>query len=236
MNFLFDVDGTLTPPRKPMKDSFKNYFGQWVNSVQKAGHKAFLVTGSDKHKTIEQIGLPLYRLLDGCYQSCGNELYIRDRLVKYSQWKMSANLHLDILEVLEKSKWYGRAENNIEERVGMINISAVGRSASNVLRKEYYTWDKATGERLDIVNQLSYKYPDLFFSIGGEISIDIYPKGKDKSQILKDMTGECIFFGDKCSKGGNDFEISTMVKRSYNVSDWKQTEEILRAFSLSNEI
>ena len=33
MNFLFDVDGTLTPPRKPMQDSFKKDFGQWVNRV-----------------------------------------------------------------------------------------------------------------------------------------------------------------------------------------------------------
>ena len=169
MNFLFDVDGTLTPPRRPIEDSFKNYVGQWVNNVQKAGHKVFLVTGSDKDKTIEQIGLPLYRLLDGCYQSCGNELYIRDRLVKYSQWKMSANLHLDILEVLEKSKWYGRAENNIEERVGMINISTVGRSASNVLRKEYYTWDRSNKERLKMCQNIMKKFPEIEASIGGQI-------------------------------------------------------------------
>ena len=140
---------------------------------------------------------------------------------------MPADLHLDILEILEKSKWYGRAENNIEERVGMINISTVGRSASKVLRKEYHAWDQASGERLDIVDELSYKYPDLSFTIGGEISIDIYPNGKDKSQVLDDMEGETIFFGDRCEKGGNDFTIATMADQSFNVNSWRQTYEIL---------
>tara|TARA_Y100000593_G_scaffold72224_1_gene132662 strand:+ start:388 stop:1086 length:699 start_codon:yes stop_codon:yes gene_type:complete len=227
VNFLFDVDGTLTPPRGKMDREFDKFFGQWTVYQQSKGNKVYFVTGSDRAKTLEQVSISLYRLIDGSYQSCGNELYVRDRLTKYSQWKMPADLHLDIIEVLEKSKWYGRAENNIEERVGMVNISTLGRSASKVLRKEYYTWDKASGERLDIVDQLSHKHPDISFTIGGEISIDIYPNGKDKSQVLADMEGETIFFGDRCEKGGNDFTIATMADRSFSINSWRQTYEIL---------
>ena len=227
MNFLFDVDGTLTPPRSKMDKEFRIFFGEWVLQQQYAEHKVFLVTGSDRKKTLEQTGLALYRLVDGVYQSCGNEFYIRNRLIKHSNWHMSPDLHLDILDILQKSEWYGRADNNIEERTGMINISTVGRSATKVLRKEYYNWDTNSCEREKIAEELSFKYPDLEFSIGGEISIDIYPKGNDKSQVLSDMQGKCVFFGDRCENGGNDFTIATMSDVSYNVNSWEQTYEIL---------
>jgi len=227
MNFLFDVDGTLTPPRGKMDKEFRLFFGEWVLHQQYIKNKVFLVTGSDREKTLEQIGISLYRLMDGVYQSCGNEFYIRNRLIKYSNWRMSPDLHLDILDVLQKSEWYGRADNNIEERTGMINITTVGRSASKVLRKEYYKWDTKSCERERIAEKLSHKYPDLEFSIGGEISIDIYPEGNDKSQVLSDMDGECTFFGDRCEVGGNDYTIAIMSNNSYNVKDWKDTQKII---------
>ena len=100
MNFLFDVDGTLTPARKPMIDEFRRFFGHWVVKQQTNSNKVFLVTGSDKDKTIEQVGLPLWRLVDGSYQCSGNQLYKRGRLVKESNWLMSAELRLDILNIL----------------------------------------------------------------------------------------------------------------------------------------
>lgn len=230
MNFLFDVDGTLTPARKPMIDRFRRFFGHWVVRQQTNGNKVFLVTGSDKDKTIEQVGLPLWRLVDGSYQCSGNQLYKRGRLVKESNWLMSAELRLDILNILEKSRWYGRAENNIEERVGMVNISTVGRSCDKVLRREYFEWDKRNHERVDIAEDLSKKHPQLEFSIGGEISIDIYPKGKDKSQVLSDMEGRCFFFGDMCHTGGNDYTLAVMCDNYYNVNSWKQTMSILRDY------
>ena len=90
----------------------------------------------------------------------------------------------------------------------MINISTIGRDCNAVSRREYYNWDKERGERIDIAHNLSNKkIPDLSFAEvkGGEISIDIFPKGNDKSQVLNHMEGETCFFGDKCGVGGNDF-------------------------------
>lgn len=227
MNFLFDVDGTLTPPRESITPEFKKFFGRWVGVQQGNGHKVFFVTGSDRDKTVEQVGLPLWRFVDGSYQCSGNQLYSGGKLIKQSEWMMSADLHYDIIELLEKSRWYGKADENIEERVGMVNISTVGRSATNILRKEYFEWDNRNHERVKIKEELSTKYEDLEFSIGGEISIDIYPKGKNKSQVLDDMDGDSIFFGDKCQEGGNDYEIATKSWRHYDVQDWQHTLAIL---------
>lgn len=56
------------------------------------------------------------------------------------------------------------------------------------------------------------------FSIGGQISFDVFPTGWDKTYCLQHLETEAKktggipyttvhFFGDKTFKGGNDFEI-----------------------------
>lgn len=234
INFLFDIDGTLTPARGSMDKEFDAMFGQWVHKQQNKNNKVFFVTGSDREKTKSQLSESLVRLVDGIYQNSGNQLYIRNHLRWEKHWQVPDSLIEDLNKILEKSKWYGKAENNIEYRRGemsaipmMINFSTIGRSANAVQRKEYFEWDKGKGERLDIVDKLSSKYDDISFAIGGEISIDIYPKGRDKSQVLSNMVGETIFFGDRCQVGGNDYEIAVMSNTYYDVSGWQETKKII---------
>ena len=55
------------------------------------------------------------------------------------------------------------------------------------------------------------------YSIGGQISFDVFPTGWDKTYCLKHLESEknlsgveyttIHFFGDKTYKGGNDYEI-----------------------------
>ncbi len=58
------------------------------------------------------------------------------------------------------------------------------------------------------------------FSIGGQISFDVFPNGWDKRYCLQHLENEAKkpggiqyttvhFFGDKTMEGGNDFEIYT---------------------------
>jgi phosphomannomutase len=229
-DFLFDVDGTLTPSRGVMTSEFKHSFGLWTNGQKEKRNSVFLVTGSDKQKTIQQVGLPLYRLVDGCYQNCGNQLYKRNRLIKQSPWRMPLSLTIDIMDFVSESRWCGRAANNIEDRVGMANISTVGRDADDELREEYFMWDERNREREEIAGHLSVKYPELEFAIGGEISIDIYPMGKDKSQVLSDMHGKTIFFGDRCHRDGNDYHIANKADKYHCVTDWEETKNILETY------
>ena len=230
IHYLFDVDGTLTAARSPIDKDFKQFFGRWVNKVRERGNEVFLVTGSDKPKTIQQLGTDLYRCVNGVYQNGGNQFFIRNSLISESKWGMSPHLHLDLLMIVEKSRWAGTANVNLEERTGMVNFSTVGRAATPDQRKEYYEWDKIHGERKKIAGWLSRRYPRLEFAVGGKVSIDIFPKGKDKSQILKDMTGETIFFGDRCFEGGNDYPIAMKSDKYHQVENWKETKFIITAY------
>lgn len=229
-NFFFDVDGTLTLPRQKMDDEFNAFFTRWYSLQHKRNHKIFFITGSNRDKTIEQLGRQLWISVDGSYQNCANQLYRHGELIKESQWKMPPTLYLDILETIEESLWYGKSTRNIEERVGMVNISTVGRNAPPELRKEYSDWDKRNFEREGISDRFSDKYPDLEFVVGGELSIDIYPKGNNKGQALKDISGETIFFGDKCERGGNDFPIASRATVCHNVSGWQMTWNIMKQY------
>ena len=57
---------------------------------------------------------------------------------------------------------------------------------------------------------------NLTFSIGGQISFDVFPTGWDKTYCLKflpeDDWDEIHFFGDKTFPGGNDYEIFTSAR------------------------
>ena len=234
-NYLFDVDGTLTNSRQPIDKDFKKFFGDWIIRQQNFGNKVFFVTGSDKGKTIEQIGLSLWRAANGSYQCSGNQLYRHGKLIKESSWKISAHLRLDLLMIAEKSPWFGKADINIEERVGMANFTTLGRTATKKQREAYYIWDQTTREREKIVETMSLRYPRLKFSIGGEISIDMHPIGKDKSQVLADMDGENIFFGDACSPNGNDFPIASKADILHHVAGWNETYETLRSLYLDHK-
>jgi len=101
----------------------------------------------------------------------------------------------------------------------MINVSPIGRNASIAERNAYEAYDKARNIRRDFVSALREKFPDfgLTYSIGGQISFDVFPTGWDKTYCLKHVEAEkelsgieyttIHFFGDKTYKGGNDYEI-----------------------------
>lgn len=101
----------------------------------------------------------------------------------------------------------------IEFRKGMVNISPVGRNASTKERNEFEAYDKEHQIRSKMVTvlQKEFAHLNLTYSIGGQISFDVFPKGWDKTYALGRIKDEGFteihFFGDKTYKGGNDYEI-----------------------------
>ena len=230
-NFLFDIDGTLTPSRSKIDTNFKSFFLKW-----KQKKSVYLVTGSDKEKTIEQIGIEIWSNVKKSYQSCGNAVYEKGKLIRKLNFNINEKLELFLTNILHKSSWKEKYNLNIDTRIGLINFSTIGRNCPKEARKRYYEWDKKNKEREFICKIVENAFPSLEASIGGEISIDIYPKGKNKAQVLDEITGEIIFFGDRCEKGGNDYPIAKRLeiekeKREYqvfNVSNFNETWKILK--------
>jgi len=226
INYIFDIDGTLTPSRMPIDPDFKSWFLRWCKNKS-----IYFVTGSNKEKTIGQIGMDMWLLPRKMYQSCGNEVYHRGELFSHSDFSITDELRLFLWELLKKSPWYGPNKCNIEKRVGLVNFSTIGRNCSQEQRKKYTSTEN---EREDYVAAIMDRFPDLEASIGGEVSIDIYKRGHSKAQILKDIMGYSIFFGDGC-EGGNDASLANRVDKAFQVRDWKETWSILRSMGDKDE-
>lgn len=229
---VFDVDGTLTPSRLQIDPEFKQFFLKWMKNKN-----VVFVTGSDKDKTIEQIGLDIWNNASACMQSCGNHIFIKGEEVSKNPWEASEPLIALLEQFLVVSKYRKRTSNHIEHRTGLCNFSVVGRNCTQQEREDYGEWDDINKERLDMAHIINESFPELEASVGGQISIDIHPKGANKSQakgwILDKYGKDSIikFYGDKTEKGGNDYDLAKVLESPhtvYQVKDWKETYNLLK--------
>ena len=237
--FIFDVDGTLTPSRLPMTKEFQKFFKQWVKK-----NKFYLVTGSDLPKLQEQIcyfDIEAERI----FTCCGNQMWKPDphivnisaELIYENKFEMSTKLKNTLEVILMGSSYRYRYGNHIEDRGSMVNFSIVGRDCTQEQREEYFEWDHKYKERLKIANIIKSKAKGIDATIGGQISIDIYPKGHDKSQIFKHIEeieniycpDEYIFIGDRTMEGGNDYPLAKLMDKTENcrffqTDGWRRTK------------
>lgn len=226
--FVFDVDGTLTPHRSQMDPDFQQFF---IDFAKK--HDCFLVTGSDYEKTLEQVGPEIMDVVKGMYNCNGSVLTVKGETQYVKNWEYPAELVEFLEEALEVSTWQQHFGNHIEDRGVMINFSIIGRNCPHEARLPYYEWDFKARERLDLCDALMDQF-DVDATAGGQISIDINPKGVNKAQILPDLEeyDHIDFFGDNMGPGGNDRPLAQALvdtKRGipYTVQDWTWTKPTL---------
>ena len=232
--YIFDVDGTLTPSRKKIEHEF------WAPFLIFCRHNhVSLVTGSDRQKTLEQLGLDICYTVKRVYNCSGCDVYEKDKNVYRDTWKPSDEVRQFLQDELDYSQFRIRTDPHIEERPGCINFSILGRGANWTEREVYKEWDKDEHERELIAMRFNERFSNLSATVGGQTGLDIAPFGRDKSQILRDFSkdDDIHFFGDRIEKGGNDHTLAmaivdNMMGTSYNVNDYKETWELLRGFKL----
>ena len=229
--YLFDVDGTLTPPMKKMEGGSAMRFLQWMKDKQ-----VYIVAGSDKKKVNQQLPASILHRVMGVFCSSANELWDQNTLIYKNDWTPSNDLLDYLLKLYHNSHFTPKGKNFIEIRTGMLNFSIVGREAVFEQRDIYNKWDTKNKERQNFASQIKSKFPDIEACVGGQISIDIYPKGQAKSQasiwVTENLKKEMVFFGDKCQQGGNDYPIANdIIQRGcgtyHNVKSYNHTLEIL---------
>ena len=225
--FIFDVDGTLTPSRQGIDKRFAVWFKSFCLS-----NDVYLVTGSDRFKTLEQIGITIYKSCKRVYNCNGNDVWEQDRNVHQNEWTLEETPHTFLAQCLTESEFPLRTGQHFEHRPGMVNFSIVGRGADKEQRAQYVEYDNKKAERLKIAHSFNTMFPELEAKVGGETGIDISPRGYNKSQILKDFDlnkDTIVFFGDAMHMGGNDEPLAIANKSgiNYHVQDWKDTWEKL---------
>jgi len=220
---LFDVDGTLTPPRQQVSAEMVKFLGELKQKVTIG-----FVGGSDFVKISEQLTVDGRNVLDdfdfGFAENgltafrLGKPLVTQSfiDLVGEDKYKKLVNFilrHLSEIDIPIKRGTF------VEFRKGMVNVSPMGRNASQHERNAFEEYDKKHNVRATFIEKLRELCGpenldlDLTFSIGGQISFDVFPAGWDKRYCLQFVENEgfeeIYFFGDKTHVGGNDHEIYT---------------------------
>ncbi|SCV74977.1 BQ2448_8006 [Microbotryum intermedium] len=236
---LFDVDDTLTPARRGISPEVSEVLKQ-VRAKAAIG----FVGGSDLRKISEQLALngqDIWDDFDFCFAEngliaikLGKKLEAASfiNFIGEDKYKKMVRLILHYIADLEIPIKRGTF---IEFRNGMIKCVELDSQVLRMReweaysldsmhhtvvqeRNEFERYDKEAKVRATFVEALKKEFADygLTYSIGGQISFDVFPNGWDKTYALrhteKDNFKEIHFFGDKTYKGGNDYEIYTDLR------------------------
>ncbi|KAF7264475.1 phosphomannomutase [Rhynchophorus ferrugineus] len=213
---LFDVDGTLTKPRNSISPKLEEFLQTKLKPVCTLG----IVGGSDFKKIAEQMnGDDMIHKYDYVFSENGLVWFKkgkeagRQSIQKFmGEEKLQTFINF-VLKYLSDIVLPVKRGTFVEFRAGMLNISPIGRSCSQQERDAFEEYDKKHKIREHMIEALKKQFPDIGFtySIGGQISFDVFPTGWDKTYCLRylEVEGfdEIHFFGDKTDPGGNDFEI-----------------------------
>ncbi len=247
---LFDLDGTLTPPRKRITEKNREKILDLLN-YSRVG----IVTGSTLSYVIEQIDLGLFERGLEVFPCNGTEHWVyanssweskipfismRDHMG--SDWrhlhKILNSMQGELIEILPELPLTGQF---VSYRGSMVNWCPVGREALDADRLAFENLDRSTNLRVGLLvalrDRLRALGKPLTVKLGGSTSFDIYPEGWDKSYVLRHFPSDVVWFvGDRCDPMGNDFEIYEALSsfsRSFKVADHEQTPGVIDEIILS---
>jgi len=250
---LFDMDGTLTEPRKKISTKMAR---ELINLTKITN--VYIVTGSGYDYIEEQCsrlwdsidatntgnlilmpcnGTLVYKWMSGSYKKV-YDISMRSEITVKKYEQLVRTLIRVQSNALNHFK-FPLTGNFISYRGSMINYCPIGRDASNHEREKFKKLDKQFSIRKKLINNIDIlmKQAELdgviTRALGGSTSIDIYPKGWDKTYALKHLQVEnCYFIGDKCIDDGNDRQIYEKVKElglgSFIVNNPQDTIKVIK--------
>jgi phosphomannomutase len=232
---LFDVDNTLTIARGKITPEMK----QMITSVRQAGYHIGCVSGSDLTKLKEQLEESIHEF-DWLFTENGLVTYFCHQTTPFSSTSIVQLLGEEVyqqivnesLAILSQIQLPVKRGTFLELRTGLLNLCPIGRSCSQKEREEFEQYDKQHLLRKSIREKLLSKFGDkIDCSIGGNISLDIFAKGLNKTyclQFIENKYTEIQFFGDNICEGGNDYEIGIDPRVKPNkVTCWNDTYQLL---------
>jgi len=246
---LFDMDGTLTEPRKPFASTLSSPLRQLARLAEIG-----IVTGSDSPLLQEQMQ-PV--LTDNSIRyslhvlPCNGTQYLKPPVFPSEPHSLTESNSMQ--KQMGKVAWRRLMEiiinqqlraseldiplsgHFINNRESLINWCPIGRSATDKERKMFERFDKKYKFRKRVLNELrseltSATIDNVTVKLGGETSFDIYPTGWDKTYSLRYFENSTVWFvGDRAqSPKGNDYEIfKSCEPRSYHTSSPENTVDII---------
>lgn len=239
---IFDLDGTLTPPKQDMKPPMAGLLAALMRQIKVAvtsgGGFARFQTQFLKSLPQDTAGLGNLYLLP----NSGTKFFVwqSDWVEKYEE-NLSESEKKQAVEALRAA--LERCQMNrpaqiygplIEDRGSQITFSGLGQQAPLELKMK---WDPTHEKRRKIVESLQPKIPKFDVRIGGSTSIDITRRGMNKAygihkleQYLGVRLSEMLFVGDALFYGGNDYPVKATGVDCIEVKGPEETERLIRSW------
>tara|TARA_B100001094_G_C18195952_1_gene810991 strand:+ start:12583 stop:13425 length:843 start_codon:yes stop_codon:yes gene_type:complete len=251
---LFDMDGTLTVPRKHIgPEMVKALF----NLSQRC--QIGIVSGSNLSSIKEQVldYLPdVIKSRTVLFPCNSTQVYT------FNSGEYKQVYYIDMIDEISVSSFFELHEfllkqqivicddnpdikirgNFIENRGSILNYCIPGRSSLDEDRKNFGYIDLTRGIRSQTLTRIKTfikrKDLNLSASIGGQTSIDIFPKGWDKTYVMNHVGDYDVitFIGDKCEGSGNDKELYNFQDRLDNLVCFKTSSEKETLSIIYNEL
>jgi HAD superfamily hydrolase (TIGR01484 family) len=244
----FDLDGTIAPSKSTLPDEMAellprllDHFSVCVISGGKFGQfETQLLNGL--HANSEQLA-KLHLM-----PTCGTQYYTYDS--EKSAWQRR---YAELLTEAEKKKikdalikgfddlgyaaekTYGETA---EDRESQITYSVLGQDIVTMLGEEGLqmkeAWDPDDRKKQAVRDYVAPMIPEFEVRVGGVTSIDVTKPGIDKAygmgKLMDELTikkEDILFLGDRVRPGGNDYPVKEMGVDCLEVSDWRNTAQII---------
>ena len=197
-HFFLDLDGTITESRQDI--SFE-MFGR----LSKLGlfNDIIVISGAEKNRIEKQLKkLPV----DYIMAQSGNETkFWNDKLTR--EEKEEIYNHVNKIVYIK--------QDMLDDRGCQVSLSFVGHHADVEEKKQF---DPDGLKRIDILKEFPFESETLECRVAGATCLDYTrkngTKGKNIERLIKHLDWkkeDCIYFGDKLFKGGNDESVIGVI-------------------------
>ncbi len=239
---VFDIDNTLTPPRRPLQR-------EMADALRALSVRFHVAAGSDLRLVEEQFLRPLYafgvRATLDAFVCNGSDRYRCDLGATYSirplrtfslcQHLGDADYRL-LREVLQRALERDEFRlpdpalilgEQVVDRGSMINLAPIGRPATMTAaayanRDAFVRFDEQTRYRRRMLAHLTRELAGLRegkglrITLGGQTSFDIVVEGNDKRYPLRTLLDEgytdLVYVGDALFPDGNDAAVLDFIR------------------------
>ena len=257
---LFDMDGTLTHPREKIgREVFDTLYhltkkcpigivsGSPLNYIEQQVSSLWTVLDLDSCNTDNIALYPCNGTQHLRYNNDREEWdleysldmrqYMKETLGERSYQSLIRHILELQLMFVTSYDFSSLTGNFVSYRGSMLNWSPVGRDANTPEREAFIKLDIEEGIRESLCEALRVRLDatdlrEFDLNLGGSTSIDIHPRGWDKTHVLRHLEGKRVWFvGDKCTPGGNDYPLWSALAstgRAFCTIDPSDTVRIIR--------
>lgn len=210
--FIFDKDGTITPPNQPMTEEFAKSFRHFIDK-----RRSVILTARDFNTCESQILTPIgkwYEHLLALACSNGSEIYTHDG----NNWNLVSKLpgtlhdHMDTIKGAEETLRDVLKKDSLHFEFRSEGMGAFVCIPRDSTKEDRDAFDSDKQKRLEAIEKIRHLFPSSYEIIpGGQTSIDVSLMNKKHwlEHVIKYLgvdTKEIVYFGDSF-ENGNDTPI-----------------------------